>query len=192
MGAGKGYRRKHDGFASGRARKLSQVSASLASSGAALSDQGDVWDGIDAKARRMASRSDTGAMAAIYETHAADLERFVEALQPTPGQRGALYLIGNRVAGLDLFATPAMAAKLFRKLLRGYAVDALEQPQAPPAQDPAVVGMEFLEALQVCSAEPFPAPGLGQNVRLRGRGLVGAVLVVEGEAMHVEAFPSNA
>lgn len=85
-----------------------------------------------------------------------------------------------------------MAAKLFRKLLRGYAVDALEQPQAPPAQDPELIGRIFLMALQECRAEVFDAPGQGQTVRLAGEDAVGAALLAEGQVVHLEGFAPDA
>lgn len=177
-------------FARGRARKLEQVSASLASRGAAFSDQGDVWAEIDAKATRMAARSATGAMAAIYESRAGELQRFAAGIEPVPGQRGALYLIGEQVAGIDLFATPPLAAKLARKVLHGYALDALEQPNLPPAKDPELAARVFLMALQECGAQAFPAPGRGKTLRLGGEDAVGAALVAEGAVLHLEAFPN--
>ncbi len=35
-------------------------------------------------------------------------------------------------------------------------------------------------------ATPFQSPGLGQDVRLKGSGVSGAGLVVQGHAVHVE------
>jgi len=174
-------------FAGGRARRLSQVSDSLARSGRAEADQDDVWQAIDAKAQRMAAFSDTRAMAAIYQEHDAALDDYLRALPPAPGQLGAVYLIGERVAGLDLFATPALAARLAPKVLRGYAIDALEE-LVPPAENPGLLACQFLWALAESRGEAFAAPGGGQTLRLRGEGQVAAALLAAGAVLHLEAF----
>ena len=179
-------------FARGRARKVAQVSDALAASGMAHADQSDVWREIGAKARRMASHSETGAMAAIYETHETALGGFLEAFQPSPDQLGALYMIGERVAGLDLFATAPLAAKLGPKVLRGYALDALEQGEEPPAANPQRIAETFLRVVRGCSAQAHPAPGKGQTLRLQGSAAIGAALVVDKQVIHLEAFQPEA
>lgn len=174
-------------FAGGRARRVAQVSESLTRRGRAEANQEDVWATIGAKAGRMAAFSDTGAMAAIYQQHDAALDDCVRALPPAPGQLGAIYLIGDRVAGLDLFAAPDLAARLAPKVLRGYAIDALEE-RVPPAANPGLLAGEFLWALAESQAEAFAAPGGGETLRLRGERHVAAALLVEGQMLHLEAF----
>jgi len=58
-------------YSAGRARKAAHVTESLRSTGSRRSDQGAVWADISEKAVRMDAVSDTGAAAALYETHQA-------------------------------------------------------------------------------------------------------------------------
>ena len=67
-------------------------------------DQGAVWEAIDDTMTAMSARSHTEAMGAIYEQHRASLEKYVAAFRHRPGQVGAVFLLGARVAGLDLVA----------------------------------------------------------------------------------------
>ena len=66
-------------FASGRAEKMKQVSLSLAASGERAADQGAVWEAIASKAARMDVRSQTSAMAAIFDQHVHSIDSYLTA-----------------------------------------------------------------------------------------------------------------
>ncbi len=117
-------------FAQGRARKAASVSASMAQGRGRYSDQGEVWEEIAMKSERMASPSPTAAMDSVYEQHETSIGGFLDSFMVQDGQAGAVFAINNRVVGLDIFGHPATFGKLFRKLVSGYAVDALEVPVA--------------------------------------------------------------
>ena len=68
-------------FASGRARKIADVSRSLSSRNARQANQAAIWSVIEQKAERMQASSKTGAMAAIYQQHAAVLEHYFEPVR---------------------------------------------------------------------------------------------------------------
>jgi hypothetical protein len=114
-------------FAEGRAAKMRQVTASLLSDGHRRSDQGAVWRLIDEKSARLQAPSDTSAMSAVFEKFDAPLEEFVRAFEPVAGQIGAVFFVNGEPAGLELFDAPATWRKLAPKLIRSYAVDALDR-----------------------------------------------------------------
>ena len=68
---------KRTHYAAGRARKASQVSASLSTTGTRRSDQSEVWADISAKSQRMRSHSATEAAAALYDTHHTVLDKYL-------------------------------------------------------------------------------------------------------------------
>ncbi|HSB77481.1 MAG TPA: DUF6569 family protein, partial [Candidatus Methylomirabilis sp.] len=124
-------------FSAGRATKVASVSQCLASEGRAVSDQGEVWGDIAMKARRMGVASETGAMADLFEHAGAQIEAYVRAFLPLPEQTGAIFALEGKVVGLELFFSPDTLAKLLPKLVRSYALDAIEipgtdSPSAPP------------------------------------------------------------
>lgn len=176
-------------FSRGRADKVRQVSESLRMRGRAESDQGAVWDAIAAKSMRMQVDSATSAMAALYERRQDDLQSYLEAFDVSAGQNGAVYVIGNVIAGLDLFDSERTYAKLARKLVSSYALDAMEDDTGVAACDLEKV-RAFLGALAASSSQRYPTAGLGENVRLEAPGLFGAVLEVDGACVHLAAFPN--
>ncbi len=175
-------------FASGRAAKMSQVSQSMVASGSRSSDQGAIWEVIALKSDRMDAPSETSSMAAIYERHATPLDVFVQHLQPVSGQRGSIYSIGGQPRGLELFDRAETFFRLAPKLVRSYAIDAMEVAVPQPAQPGDASVREFLAIIRVLDPTTFPAVGLGQDVRLAGTGAVGAALVAHTKIVHLAAF----
>ncbi|MGB5733268.1 MAG: DUF6569 family protein, partial [Thiohalocapsa sp.] len=69
-------------YAEGRARKASHVTESLRTSGTRRSRQDQVWKDIRGKSERMGSRSQTQAMASLYDDYEEQIEAFVQRIQP--------------------------------------------------------------------------------------------------------------
>lgn len=175
----------------GRSARLAQVSHSLFAFMSRRSDQSQVWDEIARKQRHMEVASSTSAMADIYERYAVSIDQFVAALVPVESQRGAVFAVNSAITGVELFdCTPTLKA-LLPKIVRSYALDAIEvaepgkaQPAAP-AKDAAAA---FLAEVGAAPAESFPAVGLGEDLRLHSDTVAGACLAVDGKLVHLCAF----
>jgi hypothetical protein len=113
-------------YAAGRAMKMRQVTHSMVDRGDRRADQSAVWSDIACKAERLEAPSATGAAEAMYERHHATLESYVQECVPVAGQVGALFAIGDRLVGLDLFDHETTFRKLLPKLVRSYALDAMD------------------------------------------------------------------
>ena len=109
-----------------RAMKAEHVSRSVRQSGTFRSDQGRIWEEISEKAHRRGTESTTMAMADIYEKERSSLSGYVKHFRPVEMQVGAVFLINGTVVGLDSFGKPETLAKLFKKLVESYAVDAVD------------------------------------------------------------------
>jgi hypothetical protein len=178
-------------YAEGRARKMSQVTYSMKSRGERHSDQGAVWRDLDDKFGRLAASSPTSAMSDIYEQHTAKLEDYVRSFTPAEGQVGMMFAIDGRIIGFDLFDCAETLQKLFPKLIRSYALDALDaslaketEAKAPSAADAAGLLNRVIRA----KLETFPAIGEGEDLRLSARGLTGAALAKKERVVHLSAF----
>ncbi len=178
-------------YAEGRARKISQVSFSMKSQGKRHSDQGAVWSELDDKFGRLAASSPTSAMSDIYEQYTAKLEDYVRSFASSEGQIGMMFAIDGRIVGFDLFDCAETLRKLFPKLIRSYALDALDaslaketESKVPSAADAA----EFLEAVTRAKQETFPAIGEGEDLRLSAHDLTGAALASRERVVHLSAF----
>jgi hypothetical protein len=177
-------------YATGRAKRMSQVTACMRESRGYHSDQAEVWLDIAEKSARLGANSPTSAMAALFAAHAPKLEAFVQALTPVEGQVGALFIVSGQVVGLDLFDRPFTLRRLLPKLVRSAAVDAIDDgasgKRGPGA---AASGAKlFVSALSAAATHRAPAIGLGDDVRLTAPGLTGAALEVGGAVVHVSGF----
>ena len=174
--------------ARGRQRKVAEVSASLARSGRADSDQGRVWSDISGKLARLAVPSRTAALHDITERYESDLGAYAEALaEAVPGQIGAVFALGREIVGADLFDRPRTLAGLLPKLTASYALDALEETSAD-APPPASVVAAWLESAARADARVHPAVGLGRDLRLSGPKLSGAALEYADATVHLSLF----
>lgn len=174
-------------FAEARARKMRSVSDSLASDQGAKSDQRDVWYAIAAKAQRMKVQSETGAMSDIFERHTVDISAYTEALMPVENAVGAIFAIGERVVGVDLFDKAGTYRVTAPKIIAGYALDAEEVKVPVDVPSSAKVG-QMLASLAEMTGSEYAAPGDGSTIRLSGGDLFGAALVVNQHCVHLAAF----
>ena len=95
--------------------------------GRPTSDQGQVWAAVSEKLDELASPSGTGALHQAYLDHQTSLDEFYVKLSPPEGALGAVFVIGGRIAGVDVFDQVSTLQKLWRKIVRSYALDALEK-----------------------------------------------------------------
>jgi len=176
-------------YASGRARTSHQVSSALAESQSPISDQHSVWEDIGDKMARMQVRSRTGAMSDLYEARRETLDEYVHAFAAVPGQLGALFAIDGKTCGLDLFDHPDTMTRLLPKLVRSYALDAIDRAGAAGAApqevaDPAAL----LRDVAAARFHAFPAVGEGHDLRLESSRLCGGALRAYGRIVHLCAF----
>ena len=189
-------------YATGRAKRMAQVTRSMTDRGERAGDQSAVWADIADKSARMHASSPTSAMEQIFTDYAAPIERYVTGCVPIDGQIGALFAIGERIVGFDLFDDAGTFRKLLPKLVRSYAVDAIDtlsgsvpskkkRTRANAVPTETVVSHlvpGFLAAIAAAPQRHMPAIGVGDDVRLSGDGLAGAALVVDARVLHLSGF----
>jgi hypothetical protein len=174
-------------FASGRATKMADVSRSLSLRNERQANQAAIWQAIHEKSQRMQVSSNTKAMAAIYEQHAAALEEYVEALGHLERWRGALFAVHGRLAGLELFDSASTWRRSLPQIVRSYAVDALDEPADQPKPLDSAPGV-LLDVLADANTYSFTTCGDGFDVRIKGRSVRGAALVFGARIIHLAAF----
>jgi hypothetical protein len=181
----------HVMYSLGRGEQMTQVTASMRSNGTRKSDQGAVWRNIAAKATRLMASSPTGAMSAIYERHANAVEEFARAFTWQEGQCGVAFAISGRILGLEIFDHPEVMHRFFQKLVRSYALDALDAALA--GNQPASVEAVCALVSQIGVARSFAeqALGIGKDVRFNGAEISGAALWAQGRYVHICAFASD-
>ena len=173
-----------------RGAKMASVSRNYASVGQARSDQSEVWLGIASKLQDASIESPTAAMSDIFDKQSQRVSDFVGAFKATEGQSGAVFAIGNKLTGFELFEHPDVLRKLLEKIVRSYALDAIEvrETQAVPTQEKA---QAFVTEVAEGRCETFPAVGLGEDVRITGDRVNAAALVDHARVVHLCAFRTD-
>ena len=171
-----------------RAMMAGQAAQSYRRAGVPSADQAAVWREVSRKLRTTGSSSSSDALQDVFRNYERKLEQSVENL-PAPAEcNGAVFVIGGRIAGVDLFDKPDTLRKLWPKLIKSCTMDALE----PSTESPGSMAQEqissWLDAAASATLESFPSPGVGQDVRIEGEDVIGASLVVDDHPVHMELF----
>jgi hypothetical protein len=168
-----------------RRRKSVSLSVTPLARGVA---QGEVWDAVADKARRMHVASPTGANADTFQRHADSLRKLEQAFPLEPGQCGAVLALGDTLC-LDWLSRPEAFAGLWPKLRRGYLLDALEALDEPPTPLARIAG--FVDETADAPTSSRRSAGRGDDLRLRGPGVTGSGLSLDGELMQLSTFTTE-
>ncbi|NIP18038.1 MAG: hypothetical protein GWM87_07685 [Xanthomonadales bacterium] len=175
-------------YSESRARKAGQVSASLAANRGARSDQGEVWSDIEGKLGRMRSHSATRAVEQVFEDHESKLARFVDGLPCVRGQVGAVFSIRGRPVGMEMFDSAETCVLLMPKIIRSYALDAIDPGYRPPGSQIGSPG-DLVERLRDAAYSSHQAAGEGNDLRFEPTpGIAGGALHARDRIVHLCAF----
>lgn len=152
------------------------------------SDQGAVWREVDRLASVHESPSPTDALQDTRANLSERLEAFEDLSERFPeGARGVVMALGGKPVLLEVLAGPRSFAKIFRKLLVGYALEALEHAGGGEGPDPSLA-RSFVSDVAKARQERHPAVGAGEDVRFEAEKVSGYALVADGTVLHAVAF----
>jgi hypothetical protein len=151
--------------------------------------QPHVWAEIDAKSARLGTHSPTRAAEEMFVRRADSLDQYLQALPRLDGQAGVLVGIAGELVCLDYVSRSEVFAGLYLKLLRGYALSAIERPVDKPLRRRDIG--RFLGELELAKRHRRPAVGLGEEGVLTEYA-VGSELTVDGEVVALSSFPRQA
>ena len=178
-------------FSASRAKKAASVSENLAFSRGAQSDQGEVWADIDVKMSRMRSSSATSAVEKVFEDHEEKLGQYVERLGCVEGQVGAVFSVKGRLAGMELFDRVDTCRLLMPKIIRSYALDAIDPGYR--GNDNLGIGSpaEVLELVAGSGYSSHKAMGEGDDLRFDSTpNIAGGALFARDRIVHLCVFVS--
>jgi hypothetical protein len=167
---------------------MEQVARSKRVSGMRTSDQGAIWGAVSQKAAFLCAQSPTEAMSDVYTHVEGTVGEYRAAFEAVPGQVGALFAIDGRMAGVELFDAAMTLRSSLRRLVGSYALDAIESRARTFPVPSAADARGFLDDAAAAPMEESPAVGLGSEVRLAERGIVGEGLVVDGRVVHLSVL----
>ena len=127
-------------------------------------------------------------MGDAYASRESDLSAMIGALpEPQPGQTGVVVCVGGRPTAIDAFDRPETLSKLWPRLVRGYAMEALG---APVRGADAGAAERFRARVTEADATSHEGAGLGTDVILTSSDLVATALVWKQAVVHLAVFAS--
>jgi O-acetyl-ADP-ribose deacetylase (regulator of RNase III) len=173
-----------------RYSKQSTVSDSYRRGMKARANQSEVWRSVSETLDRTAAYSPTSDLYEAYQSMDSRIEETRMRLGTVPtGAVGVVAVIDGQARAADLFDKPETLAEFWPRLVRSYALEAVN---AGPTDDTfaTAAAQALLEAGVLASraATAFPAHGLGEDVRVTAPDVQGAALVHAGVAIHAILF----
>jgi len=121
----------------------------------------------------------------IFNNLQDEISRYVEDFHSLNHRTiGFVGVAGNRILGCDIFANPEVYHKFENKLIRSYALDAIEyQKKIGDMTDVE----QFLSAVLTTSSKKKNCTS--KNIKIKGDRFLGQVLTVNNQPIHLSAFP---
>ena len=155
-----------------------------------MSDQGAVWDSIDAELISRHLSSDTKNFLFAEESLNDEKKRFTAVQEllnegPEPLQNGIAIAQGHEVVSVEMFASPDALKSSYEALIRSAIFDSPDKKVKSPSEGAV---QKFLD--QILSAETTEATGvgLGTEYHIENDKFVAHALAYEGKFLHANAF----
>ncbi|MGB9720510.1 MAG: ARPP-1 family domain-containing protein [bacterium] len=148
--------------------------------------QKQIWKEIERKLTVTKTISKTSSMHEIFDNLNNEIERYLEGFETLNHNTvGFIGVAGNQILGCDVFYSPSLYQKFEKKLLRSYALDAIEHQHSkgtrPQVQD-------FFEKIASAVSGSATTSRSGHR-RLKGGKFVGQVVFHNNIPVHLSAFP---
>ncbi len=173
--------------ASSRSIHKRGVSENLRRQGMPVSNQGAVWNEVEKTLRQHGVHSRTADFQEARQMVSHQIEEFVEALEPTPSQVGAVFFGSRGVIGAEYLHTPDLFSRCNGKIVRSFAFEVLSSPSLnglPP--DPAKAW--WADMLQ-SPISKHNSVGVGDDIRTESIDMAGSGLLYGGVTIHFSGFP---
>jgi hypothetical protein len=147
--------------------------------------QKNVWKEIERKLTATKTLSSTSSMHDIYTNLQDEVDRYVEDFESLNHETsGFISIAGGKILGCDIFYGPSIYRKFEKKLLRSYALDAIEHRRTDGRGCDA---SGFLEAIKRAIGQKARI-GRSGHFSLRSKNLSGQGLAHRGKMIHLSAF----
>ena len=150
-------------------------------------DQQQAWEQINRKFSSFNDYSSSESMQDIYKNKENILKEFERELIMPEQAVGAIFAIGNRVLGFELFSNHDLFSSHYAQLLKSYALDAIEKitSDAKPSLNDA---KQLLNEADNSVAKQCKNNGLGNLFTINSDNICATVLILNGTIIHFTCF----
>jgi hypothetical protein len=170
-----------------RSQKMQDVTSFMKVDGSFKSDQGKIWSEIDKMADCLVVRSDTDALADVYQATHGSLEDYIAYFPCGQNQVGIAVCIEDKVVGLDCLSSPEIWKDMHEKLIKSYAIDCLNINLKAADCNIGTVH-DFLHKFTQCLPQIFPSVGYGEDYRFESPELIGSCLFWQESIIHLALY----
>lgn len=156
--------------------------------------QSEVWAEVARTQDKLGIISNTGAVRANYEDKNVKnaVEDYFKVFEKIPSLSkstiGVVVTTGNRIICLDIFASNRLFNKLWKKLIKSYAMDAIDGEKSSITKDQVKY---FIESIYDAKFVSVSTPGLGSLLTIKSDSGKGSALVYENTVVHMDFFPDE-
>jgi len=152
------------------------------------SDQGEVWNGVEAFAMKASIDSPTMAMNDVYEGRKLDIENYLSNIVIDEKFNGIIAMINGEVVGIEYVSKPDEFKKVLPKLVRSYAASATLTILKEAKEDYVEKIRAFLDKLAKTEYKKVPSVSMGEDISIEGTKISGSALVHDDEIVHFMAY----
>ena len=136
-------------------------------------------------------------MSDIYENLRGNLDAYINGFKILDRQAGFIALINGKITGLEALSRPEAFRQAWPKLIRSYALDAIDMrvDNIPPLKKGGKGGFDspdsianWLASINSQGLSIHKSPWLGDDIRWDDGGTVGCILNYQDEAVHTAVF----
>jgi hypothetical protein len=165
------------------------VNSSLKSKQSFRAPQRLVWDEVTRKLSSLKVSSATSSFHDLATTLADETARYAVDAEELADAQGMIVAAGKDILGLEYAADFDLFRRLAPRLLRGYALDALERRSVGnPASRKELD--RFLDRIAGLKPSRYPGVSKGEDWRFEDRRLVGRALVTDDVILQASFFPA--
>jgi hypothetical protein len=177
----------------GSEKNLGTYSMRAAAQGSSGNNQMEVWDRVAESNRKMGVRSDTEAYQDAFRNEEVSQlvneveEKFKDLPRIEKGTTGVIVALGERIIGVDIFASPELFEALWPKIIKAcvVAMSGYEQEVTFSTGE----AEDFLNALQWMRYSRKPGVDLGFECSTELNDFVVNALLYDGSVWHLGAVP---
>jgi len=171
-----------------RLSKMDRVSKNLEDKLGFDANQSIVWDEIQEKQSEHRVSSYSSALSDVFSHLDSDLGEAAKHFALQENQCGIYVEMDGTYAGMDIVSLPSAWQDVHEKIVRSYVMEAINKKHDTVVCD-ASHYTNLLDKLPDCEYAQHKSVGLGMDIRLRNKELVGAVLEHDDSCVHIAIYP---
>lgn len=152
-----------------------------------VSDQNLIWEEVDRYSNKFRIKSKTSALRDVYENLKENLDKNLKNFPILENQKGLIVFINGKLKGMDLISLSSVYKDLHEKIIKSYLIDIFEEKKTFKENYHEDI-KNFFDEIVNCEILKFKSVGLGWDYRLKGKNVMGSILMYNDMPVHVHIF----